>query len=314
MMITFLKIVGLSLCLNGPSFQTIAASAALQEANHTIDSLYRNTPRSTTLSERINAFSHAFLGKPYLLGALGEGEQALYDQMPLYRTDAFDCETYVDTVLALALSHDLHSFQKIIRKIRYNQGQVSFITRNHFTCLDWNQHNQQQGFLRDITPRFVDHDQRPVAKIATALIDKPAWYAHFSTEHIRLHQATPDLIKQRLASLKEAGAHLPRTVSSIPYLPLSALFDQNGHPNHHLFNQIPDAAIIEIIRPNWDLRDRIGTHLNVSHLGFAIKKQGGLYFREASTTSHVIDVSLIDYLRDARNSPTIKGINVQVVK
>lgn len=81
-----------------------------------------------------------------------------------------------------------------------------------------------------------------------------------------------------------------------------------------LFNQIPNAAIIEIIRPNWDLHKEIGTHLNVSHLGFSIRKNGTLLFRETSSTDgRAIDIPLVDYLRQTLSSPTIKGINVQVV-
>nr|WP_277619301.1 N-acetylmuramoyl-L-alanine amidase-like domain-containing protein [Legionella norrlandica] len=77
---------------------------------------------------------------------------------------------------------------------------------------------------------------------------------------------------------------------------------------------MPNGAIIEIVRPNWDLRKEIGTALNISHLGFAIWINDKLYFRQASSQyGKVIDVPLIDYLDKARSSPTIKGINIQVV-
>lgn len=92
------------------------------------------------------------------------------------------------------------------------------------------------------------------------------------------------------------------------------MFDKHGDPNHYLFAQIPDGAIIEIIRPNWGLTKEMGTHLNVSHLGFAFWKNDQLIFRHASATDgQVVDVPLISYLKAALNSPTIKGINVQVV-
>ena len=47
-----------------------------------------------------------FKGKPYVLGSLGEGKAAIFDKNPIYRTDTFDCETYVSTVLALVVSDD----------------------------------------------------------------------------------------------------------------------------------------------------------------------------------------------------------------
>ena len=102
-------------------------------------------------------------------------------------------------------------------------------------------------------------------------------------------------------------------MSTIPYIPLSVLFDNAGQANMHLFKQIPNAGIIEIVRPNWDLTKQIGTHLNVSHLGFAIWINNVIFFREASSEHHqIIDVPLIDYLRAAQKSPTIKGINIQI--
>ena len=103
-------------------------------------------------------------------------------------------------------------------------------------------------------------------------------------------------------------------MSTIRYVPLTALFDSTGKPNNYVFQQIPDGAIVEIIRPNWDLTAAIGTHLNVSHLGSAFRHEGVLMFRNASTIKGlVVDQPLIEYLHDARQSPTIKGINVQVV-
>ena len=287
-----------------------------QQADVTIQQLYHSQGVKPTahLSTRIAAISQAFLGSPYALGALGEGLHARYDQSPLYRTDAFDCETYVDTVIALALAHNLVQFQQTIRAIRYKAGHVSFIDRNHFTCLDWNKNNQHNGFLKDITTTLRDADEHPVANMAHALIDKPRWYQHLSPSIIRIPQATAAEKAMRLAELKQKGRPLPRVISAIPYIPLTALFDPSGRAKKTLFNQIPNAAIIELIRPNWDMEQQIGTHLNVSHLGFAIWKKGVLMFRHAtSTQDHVVEVPLIDYLRETQKSPTIKGINIQVV-
>ncbi len=117
---------------------------------------------------------------------------------------------------------------------------------------------------------------------------------------------------KRLALLKEKTRHFPKEIATITYLPLTILFDANDKPNQDLFKQIPQAAIIEIIRPNWNLTKEIGSHLNVSHLGFAIWKGGILYFREASTIEHkVIDIPLTDYLATYLHSPTIKGIHIE---
>lgn len=287
-----------------------------EQAQVIIKKLYNNLAKTPklTMAERLETISDRFMNHPYRLGALGEGEDAPYDQSPLYRTDSFDCETFVDTVLAIALSNNVDEFKQCIRKVRYWQGQAKFTTRNHFTDLDWNKNNQQQRYLNDITLDLKDAHNQPVALIATAIIDKPSWYRHLTTANIKLHHPNPGEQKQRLLELQQQGSQLPVTESTIPYIPLTTLFFQDGRPNKALFAQIPNAAIIEIIRPNWDLRSQIGTCLNVSHLGFVFWKNGELLFRQASTVyNKVVDVSFVDYLRKAQSSPTIKGINIQVV-
>lgn len=287
-----------------------------EQADKTIDQIYHILPSSQTvdMQQRIIFISGRLVGKPYILTALGDGLQSRFDQGPLYRMDAFDCQTYVDTVVAIALAADLTSFKQCIRRIRYTKGNVDFITRNHFTCLDWNQSNRREGYIQDITMQIHDETHRPVAKMAQAIIDKPGWYQHFTPQIIRLNTPDPQLTPVHFNQLKQLGNSLPVTTSSIPYLPLDVLFDKAGQANDFLFAQIPNGSIIEIIRPNWDLVDKIGTHLNVSHLGFALWNHGILYYREASSAENrVVDVPLVAYLRNARTSPTVKGINVQII-
>ena len=295
---------------------TVNVQAAMPKADLMIQSLYHKLGKeqSSTMSSRLSIVSAYFIGKPYQLGALGEGRLGRYDQFPLYRTDAFDCLTYVETVLAIALSPNLKAFKQTINHIRYQDGHVSYLTRLHFTELDWNKAHQRQHILKDITDTFRDEKNQPVARTARATIDKPMWIQHLSKAAIRLRQKNPTLQEARLTALKQKGPQLTTTVVSLPYLPLTALFDADSQPNRTLFQQIPNGAIIEIIRPNWDLTETVGTHLNVSHIGFAFWHQGILYFRNASSLKgRVVDQPLIAYLAEARKNPTIKGINVQVI-
>ncbi len=288
-----------------------------QKATVFVQSIYHNQTDNKALSmpERLEKMSALFLGKPYLLGALGEGASGRYDQYPLYRVDAFDCLTFVETVLALSLADNPDSFKQMMNKIRYQDGHVSFLMRNHFTDLDWNKHNQRNGFLKDVTLSIHNQHQQPIAKIASAVINKPAWYQHFSSSRIRLAKPLFDEQTKRLNELKRRGQSLLIQKVSIPYIPLTALFDASGKVNTAILQQIPNGAIVEIVRPNWDLREAIGTALNVSHLGFAFWRDDILMFRNASTLKgHVVDQPLVDYLRDALQSPTIKGINLQMVQ
>lgn len=296
--------------------QAIDSKAIEQQADSSINTLYHtlNSMPKRSMAERINWFSKHFLNIQYVLGALGEGENAAYDQFPRYRIDGFDCDTYVNTVIALSLADSVQSFQHCINLMRYKDGEVNYFYRNHFTSIDWNINNQQRGVLQDITRTIHNQKNESVAKIAHAIIDKPSWYSHKSINTIRLTHPNPALQNERLKEIKAKGAQSTVTRSSLPYLPFSALFLKNKQANLYLFAQIPDGAIIEIVRPNWDLRQQIGTALNVSHLGFAIWNKGVLYFREASSEyKKVVDVPLIKYLEQVQKSPTIKGINIQVV-
>lgn len=312
---TFKQVICLC-CLSIFSFQANADKPSSQDTKQTIYKLYHslNHNQKFKMSERLDTISAQFLGKTYKLGALGEGPQARFDQAPAYRTDAFDCDTYVTTVLALALANNEKAFKQCLRKIRYKNGHRSFIDRNHFTSVDWNLNNQQQGYIKDITESFLDENNKPVSQIATAVIDKPSWYQHLTIKNIRLNNSNRQEQEKRLAELKAKGSKLSKVRSNTPYIPLTALFNQKAKANQHLFSQIPHAAIIEIVRPDWDIHEKIGTNLNISHLGFAFWKKGVLFFREASSAEgKVIDIPLADYLRQALTSPSIKGINVQIV-
>lgn len=300
-------------CFHSYAFDS---SATEKQANSSIEQLYHklNNMPNISMTERIDWFSKQFLGVPYVLGSLGEGPKGRYDQFPLYRVDAFDCDTYVNTVVSLALTSSLPSFQQCINHMRYSKGKVAYLQRTHFTGLDWNQYHQQEGIFKDITLTIKDRKNHPVAQFARAQIEKPAWYTNKTIDTIRLQNADQLIQEKRLTELKAKGSKLAVTSEEVPYLPFTALFPKKNEPDLHLFAQIPNGAIIEIVRPNWDLREQIGTALNISHLGFAIRDKGQLYFREASSEyGKIVDIPLIEYLQKTQNSPTIKGINVQII-
>ncbi|MDI1351383.1 MAG: DUF1460 domain-containing protein [bacterium] len=299
--------------ISNAAFNTIVIE---QQASTSIKKLYHrlNSMPNTSMVNRIDWISNQFKGTDYLLGSLGEGPSARYDQFPSYRVDAFDCDTYVNTVIALALADSLTSFQHCLKDLRYKDGKMSYINRNHFTSIDWNINNQKKGILKDITVNIHNQQNKSVALFATTIIDKSNWYAYKTKDAIRLQKENRLKQEQFLDELKSKTRHLNHTPSDLPYIPFTALFPQNNVPDLYLFSQIPSGAIIEIVRPNWNLREVIGTSLNVSHLGFAIWHDNVLYFREASSQyGKVVDVPLITYLKNARASKTIKGINVQII-
>lgn len=258
----------------------------------------------TNISARVDYLTRAFMGKPYLTNPQGEGIDAQFDQSPLYRFDGFDCVTFVNTILALALSHDLPSFEKKMVQINYYNDSVTFDNRFHFMSVDWNPQNQKNQIVKDITTTVVDENKNPIAEFAQGEIDRPNWF---------LKRAENESV-ERAKYLKDIAKKMKKEFVSLPYLPLSKLFYENK-PQQFLFNQIPSASIIEIVRPNWNLKDKIGTVLHVSHIGFAIRNESGeLFFRHASSENkQVEEVRLSHYLSHTLNNPTIKGINVQTI-
>lgn len=283
--------------------------------NKSIAWLYRNLSNLKTLdfTDRVARISEYFLGRPYILGACGEGHEGCFDQAPLYRLDGFDCVTYVNTILALALSQDVINFRKNLIRITYRGAQLSYSHRHHFMSTDWNFHNQSIGLVKDMTPKIVDLASRPIVKTADALIDRPSWFLRRAYNDIRLLQkisaeAEDDLLTEIHAIAKQVDAQH----SHLPYLPLTKMFDDQHKPIHSIFSQIPHAAVIEMVRPGWNLKQKIGTNLNVSHIGFAIWKGNDLFYRQASSIEkRTCDVPFIDYLHNRLFSPTVKGINVQ---
>lgn len=275
----------------------------------TIHNLYKEIKPNQTLVQRLNYFSAAFLGLPYHLGALGEGSKGKYDNDPLYRVDAFDCLTYVETVIALSLSANLAQFKPLINQIRYQNNQPNFLTRNHFTSLDWNQNNSKKGFITDITSNMKTNDEKAISQIATTKIDKRNWFK-YQGMHLAKKKNDPRLLIQLAIQSKNIS---PKEVT-IRYLPLKRLFNTTGKANMELFTQIPNGSIIEIVRPNWQLKNEIGSNLHVSHIGFVFYKKKVPYFRHASLTEKkVVEEPLNAYLRQFIASPTVKGINIQKV-
>ena len=101
------------------------------------------------LRERVATIARATVGQAYRLGPLGEYPFELYDPDPLYCLTAGDCVTFVEQTLAMALSQDWPSFFQTLQRIRYKDGLVGMLSRNHFTETDWNVNNA--WLVEDVT-------------------------------------------------------------------------------------------------------------------------------------------------------------------
>ncbi len=104
------------------------------------------------IHNRLVTLARATRGQTYRLGPLGEYPYELYDPDPLYCLTASDCVTFVEQSLAMALAPDWPSFFQTLQRIRYKDGRIGMLTRNHFTEADWNRNNG--WLLKDITKKL----------------------------------------------------------------------------------------------------------------------------------------------------------------
>jgi len=104
------------------------------------------------LPERMRAISDAMLDRPYASDPLGEGQGI--DADPLARYDVFDCLTFTEEVLALALAGDPADAARIRNHLRYADQTPAYVNRRHFMELQWIPANIDNGWLVDTTSEY----------------------------------------------------------------------------------------------------------------------------------------------------------------
>lgn len=166
-----------------------------------------------------NYLGQSFVGVPYETSPLGEC--ALPDDGPLIRFDAFDCTTFVETVLA---ADDV----ECLNQIRYKNGEIGFLTRNHFIETDWLGNNVD--WVQNVSSKYAQTRYRRV------YIDKATW---FKVVH-------------------EIDVDIPSQWVDMEYIPYEYVADVN----------IDVPMVVLFIADNPKIRDKIGTDIAVVHMGF----------------------------------------------
>jgi hypothetical protein len=262
---------------------------------HIQEQLRRIHQQAPSLAQRVEAVSELFLGVPYKLGSLGEGPDGEFDRDPLIRFDAFDCTTFVETVMALSLDGDLESATRTLQKIRYKDGQIGYATRNHFIELDWVPNNVRAGYLHDITSEVAGRNAVKVHKT----ISKRRWYLRKS--RLSLDGGFTEDEKKPLAlKLQHLGSRFPDQRATLTLLPLKAL--PLALPN------IPSGTIANLVHASQRYKETI-----VSHQVLLIKKSDGWYVRHAASDKTVEDdpIAILARYKDSR-WPLI-GLNLDVL-
>ena len=260
--------------------------------------------------------SQLLLGTPYKLFPLGEGVSTEFANKPMYSLSAFDCLTFIETTLALSFSHTNEKVLTTLSDIRYHDQKHNFANRNHFMSTEWNYYNQKKGYITDITTKIYDKQYKPIYKTVQTTINKPAWLEFLAyhpaiiAKYTDNHDKYP-AIKNTL--LTYATQSRPKTATTA-YIEVDSLTSSSGKIKTAIYKQLPKIFIIEIVRKNWGLANKIGTEIEISHVGFGIKSSQGLIFRHASEThGAVVDVPLAEYLTRQTKQKSFAGIIIEAI-
>jgi len=259
--------------------------------------------KPASIQESIEEKSRILLDKPYD-HALGEGEHGIVSSKPLFCADKFDCTTYVETVTAEALARSPEEVEPLLRKIRYEDGKVSYLKRNHFAERDWIPNNEKAGFYTDITSKIAGDETKTV----NATIDRGGWLRKLTADDVT--RQIPLAQKEKIiGKIQKAGDAYKPTDVSLNYIPIDTLLKDQA-----VLDKIPSGSIFNMVRNDttWIVKGEpkeIGTI--ISHQGFIIRKDGELYLRHASSAEQkIVDVPMKKYLKDMQQNPSIAGLNV----
>lgn len=259
--------------------------------------------KSLLQPDKLRFLCEAFLDVPYSFKVVGEGEFGRYDRRPLYRHDVFNCMSYVTTLLALYFSNSIDEFVPWYVRLQYTDYNVEYLKRHVFLETDWIWDNRAFG-LRDINIDLASKLGVPIG-LAQTTIDKTGWLLHHRLEDIVRDDLSEQERQKLLDELHNRAPFMQMQQSDLPFLPLSALGDGSV-----LYDVLKKPIVMIVVRPNWDVRDIMGTHLNVSHLGFLLPDtEGYSFFHASSRFEKVTQETIADYLDYCRTIPSVAGMH-----
>ena len=219
---------------------------------------------------RAAAATRWLVGAPYLRDPLGEGSGP--DPDPRFRLDAFDCQTFVETAIALGSSRTLAEAARALDDIRY-EGAPSLAARHHEMQAQWIPANLARRWIVEATREVAGERAVPLSRTFTS--------ANWAEVH-RAGRAVSGLPRHLEPLGKfETWAVLPGDLGAVA-------------------PRIPEGALMLVLR-----EDRVERPTRVSHAGLVVTgPEGERRVRHATSTrgvERVIEEPLSHFVaREAR--------------
>ncbi len=321
--------LGLSCGFFGCGSKEEGSSPTTANPNNSIHRAIAAASKELTIEGKLIAASAAYMDALRIDNPL--------DEKDLYRGDAFDCVTFIETSIASAQSPDFETFEKYMNAIRYKNGQVDFVHRNHFTDVDWAPNNIQAGVLSEETSALSQELGLPLLK-AKARVDKQAWFKGFHDLDVNLAVQNIELPYLSFRSLFIDGAGLLAAQSAYQAIEDKHIATIKGTTDEALQMQaradwltdlkaldlksvikpavqdsrILEGSVLNLVAPDYKLSQKgFETDYTVAHQVLVIRREGRLYVREASKTFRkVVEIPFENYFLSKLNNPLQKGINV----
>ena len=201
-------------------------------------------------------FAKKMLGVPYVAGTLDGNEE----EQLVVRTDALDCTTFVETVLAFCIAEkrgerDFEGFKKALTDIRYRDGILDGYTSRLHYFSDWIRNNEKMGFVKECTSE-------------TAYAQPKELWLDFMTTHVDSYlpmKKNPELVKEMASHEKNWQGTV------VSYIPKEKL----NLPPGDL--KIKDGDVLALVT---NIKG-----LDVVHVGFAFWKDNQLHLLHASSSA-----------------------------
>lgn len=240
-------------------------------------------------AETAIAIGKQFLGKPYIPNTLDQG---LTEQL-VVNLRAFDCTTYLESVLALTLAwQDVankpnptlteQSFRSFLTRLRYRNGRMDgYASRLHYFS-DWLRDNERKGLIADVSGELP----------GSLTVAKPVSYMTSATYKYPL-LSNPDVFKQ--VALTEASL----SQQSFSFIPTKNVRQAEA--------QLHEGDIVMMIasRPGLDMK----------HVGLAVRQPNGrMHLLHASSDQGMVVVSAYPISEYVQWHKRLSGIRVARLK